>query len=55
MVVFVMASLVIVLIVTLISGVAALPLALGAISLLAAIVLAFRGLVGWFSGDGTRV
>lgn len=51
LIVFTMAALAVALIVTIVGGIAALPLAVGALSILVVIVAGFRGLVRWFSGE----
>ena len=47
MIIVIMATLTVLLIVTLVGGIAALPLAAGALTVMAAIVLAFKAFAGW--------
>ena len=53
MIIVVMATLTVLLIVTTVGGLAALPLAAGAFTLMAAIVLAFKAFVIWFNDEPT--
>ena len=53
MVIVIMAALSVLLIVTVVGGIAALPLAAGAFVVIAALVLMFRLFVVWFSDEPT--
>ena len=53
MIIVIMATLTVLLIVTVVGGTAALPLAAGGFAVMAAIVLSFKALVGWFTGEPT--
>ena len=53
MIIVIMATLTVLLIVTVVGGVAALPLAAGAFTVMAAIALAFKAFVGWFNDEPT--